>query len=462
MLRRFSLTARLTTLYTLVSALVLIGLGTLVMVATERHFVELDRDYLKDKIAMVRRMVHEAGASETLQHQLDTTLVSHHGLYIELRQGTRLVYSTLDGVSPPPALPASASKTPADWTIDGQTLRGMNVAFAAPPTADGSTPPPLQLLVALDTVHHRHFMDSLLRTLGLYLLATISLSGLLGWWAARRGLSPLRVMKERALAVTGQKLDQRMPVDAVPVEFADLAQSLNTMLARLEADFARLQEFSSDLAHELRTPINNLLTQTQVSLAHKRDVAAYQDILASNAEEFQRLARMVSDMLLLAKTEHGIELVHREPVSLHHEVRDLLDFYDAVSDEKQLRMALEGQTTVPGDRLMLRRAISNLISNAIRHSPQGCEVSIVLHDDPQAPTLCVTNDGPTIAPEHLPRLFDRFYRVDKARGHPESDGTGLGLSITKAIMVAHGGSVSVDSDHGRTRFCLVFQGRVDH
>jgi two-component system heavy metal sensor histidine kinase CusS len=385
-------------------------------------------------------------------------LDSHHGLFIDLRQGDRVVYGSQGMVFPSGLAPNGA--TPTDWTLDDQTLRGLSARIDLPPTPSnepGAGGAPMQLLIALDTGHHLHFMRALSQTLVLYSLGAILVSGLLGWWAARRGLAPLRIMKERAMTVTAQKLDQRMPVEAVPVEFADLAESLNTMLGRLQADFARLQEFSSDLAHELRTPINNLLTQTQVSLAQKRDADAYRDILASNAEEFQRLARMVSDMLFLAKTEHGLELPNTEAISLDQEALDLFDFYDAVADEKRIRLKLMGEAQVMGDRLMVRRAIGNLLSNALRHSPAEAEVMVALEERPGEATLCITNSGMTIAPEVLPRLFDRFFRVDKSRSHPESDGTGLGLSITQAIMRAHGGSVSVTSAQGKTTFCLTFR-----
>ena len=152
-------------------------------------------------------------------------------------------------------------------------------------------------------------------------------------------------MKERAAGVTGQQLDERMQVDAVPVEMAELARELNGMLDRLKSDFSRLQDFSSDLAHELRTPISNLLTQTQVTLSAARDVATYRDILASNAEELQRLARMVSDMLFLTKTERGVNLPHKE------------------------RFRVQGDGNIHGDRLMFRRAVSNLLSNALALCP---------------------------------------------------------------------------------------------
>ena len=461
MLGRLSLTARLTALYTLVSACVLVGLGLLVSIAVGRHFVELDRDFLKDKIALVQTIVGEASSSEMLAPRLDELLTSHHGLFIELRNSDRLVYGEKGSVfsALPPSI-GSDGRT-FDWTVGAQPLRGLKAGIRPPATwkdlaANGT---PLELQIALDTAHHTHFMQSLRQTLALYLMAALLISGVLGWWAARRGLEPLRVMKERAMAVTAQNLDQRMPVETVPVEFANLAQGLNNMLSRLQADFARLQEFSSDLAHELRTPINNLLTQTQVSLAQKRDVNVYQDILASNAEELQRLARMVSDMLFLAKTEHGIELPHRETVSLRDEVLDLFDFYEALAEEKLIRLNTDGDAHIVCDRLMIRRAISNLLSNAIRYSPPHARVQVSVSQGNGQVQLCVHNAGPAIPAADLPRLFDRFYRTEKSRSHPDSEGTGLGLSITRAIMEAHGGSASVASNDQATTFCLSFPTR---
>ncbi|MGM9428408.1 heavy metal sensor histidine kinase [Hydrogenophaga sp. MI9] len=459
MLGRLSLTARLTALYTVVSACILVGLGLLVSITVGRHFVELDRDFLRDKTDLVQTIVSESSSPEMLAARLDELLKSHHGLFVVLRKSDQLVYGEDESVFS--SLPASVgtNERSFDWVAGHRTLRGLKAYLR--PSATWSVLPtdgkPLELQIALDTAHHNHFMQSLRQTLMLYLMGALLVSGLLGWWAARRGLEPLRIMKERAMAVTAQNLGQRMPVETVPVEFADLAQGLNNMLGRLQADFARLQEFSSDLAHELRTPINNLLTQTQVSLAQKRDAEAYRDILASNAEEFQRLARMVSDMLFLAKTENGIELPSPEAISLGQEVLDLFDFYDAVADEKRIRLKVTGDARVMGDRLMVRRAISNLLSNALRHSPTDAEISVAVEERPDETRLCITNSGMTIAPEVLPRLFDRFFREDKSRSHPESDGTGLGLSITQAIMAAHGGSVSVTSIQGQTTFCLGFR-----
>lgn len=458
MVQRLTLTARLTLLYTLVSASVLLGLGVLVAWSTHQHFIELDRDYLQDKVQLVQKVMDETPDTAGLAIKLDDLLDSHHGLFVAIHRNGSLVYGPR-GITFPPELTLQGSATqPLEWTDGDRHLRGMSVELVAPKRSGEGVAEAdrIRVMLALDTLHHTHFMQVLRQQLAIYVLVATLLSGLLGWLAARSGLAPLRVMKERALKVTAHKLDQRMPVEAVPVEMADLANSLNTMLERLQVDFAKLMDFSSDLAHELRTPISNLLTQTQVSLSQKRDPDTYRDILASNAEEFQRLGRMVSDMLFLAKTDHGIELPNRESVALEVEVNSLLDFYDAVAEEKGVRLRLEGSATVVGDRLMIRRAISNLLSNAIRHSLPGADVELSLESQASATALCVANTGDVIPAADLPRLFDRFYRVDKARTHPSSDGAGLGLAITKAIMVAHGGGISVISVGGKTQFCLRF------
>jgi two-component system heavy metal sensor histidine kinase CusS len=170
----------------------------------------------------------------------------------------------------------------------------------------------------------------------------------------------------------------------------------------------------------------------------------------------QRLARMVADMLFLAKTERGVDLPHKERFMAADEARALLDFYEAVADDKDIRLTVQGNGSIEGDRLMFRRALSNLLSNALRHAPAGGHVRIMVAERPAGTEVSVENTGEGIDPQVLPRLFDRFYRADPARAHPTSDGAGLGLAITKAIVEAHGGRASVKSAQGVTCFSLVF------
>ena len=446
MFKRLTLVSRLTVLYALISALVLCGVGVMVARASYLHFVDLDLAYLQGKASLVQRNLEQNSDSSAISSVIEQQMDSHEGLYIALTDAASLRPGT-NGVDFSQLIKAKlADGETYDWQTGGLNLRGIKE-----PLRQGGF-----LLVALDLHHHAHFMTQLHYSLAIYLFIATILSGLLGWWAARRGLAPLRVMRERARNIDARQLNIRMPTENSSPELAELAQGLNLMLERLESDFQRISEFSSDLAHELRTPITNLMTQTQVILTRERDSAAYRDTLASNAEEFQRLARMVSDMLYLAKTENGVELPNREPLSLAKEVRALFDFYEAVAEEAGVRLSLEGDATIIGDRLMVRRAISNLLSNGLRHAFKQSVVEVSVTALPETVELSVMNEGNPIDEAMIPRLFDRFYRTQKSRPHPEHSGSGLGLSITMSLMLAHGGTVTISSNERHTRFTLVF------
>jgi two-component system heavy metal sensor histidine kinase CusS len=456
-----SLTTRLTLLFATGSSVVLLALGWLIGASIERHFEEQDRDALAGKIMLARHAIERISTPQLLAQlpqQLGDAIVGHHDLLIQIASPDKGVLLASPNVVFPAQWLATASDAPLEplfkWSHDGRDYRGL--ATAIPTGMAGQAP--LVVAVAIDIEHHQMFMTTFMHTLWLFVVGAAAATGLLGWIAASRGLAPLRAMRERAALVTAHKLDQRLPVDAVPAELADLAATLNEMLARLEDAFRRLSDFSSDIAHELRTPVSNLMTQTQVSLSRARDAASYRDILESNAEEFERLARMISDMLFLAKTEYGLSadlvLAHSEPVDLAREVRDLFDFYEALADEKGVRLVLLGDGLVHGDRLMLRRALSNLLSNALRYTPPGGAVTVTLSRTPTHCRLAVENEGETLAPEHLARLFERFYRADPSRQHASGEGTGLGLAITQAIVRAHQGSISVTSSQGRTGFFI--------
>jgi two-component system heavy metal sensor histidine kinase CusS len=335
------------------------------------------------------------------------------------------------------------------------TLEGLHTSGSSDSTQT------LQLLIATDTEHHAHFMWALCQTLATYLLGAILISGLLGWLAARSGLEPLRVMRARAMTVTAHKLDQRMPSRRCPGGVrrpgAELEHHARTPAIGLYAPAGILQRSGARVANSYQQPAD---PDPGVAGA-KRDV---QHCTRTSSRPTPRscsgLARMVSDMLFLAKTEHGIELPHRETVSLIDEVLDLFDFYEALAEENHIALEANGNAHIVCDRLMIRRAISNLLSNAIRYSPNQESVEILISQLPGEVRLSVQNTGPAIDRNDLPRLFDRFYRVEKSRSHGDSEGTGLGLSITKAIMNAHGGSASVKSSGRVTTFCLNFPHRA--
>ncbi|MBS0555335.1 MAG: heavy metal sensor histidine kinase [Proteobacteria bacterium] len=317
----------------------------------------------------------------------------------------------------------------------------------------GSRDQSIEALVALDLSHHVHFLASVRNATWAGVVVAALAAALLGWFAAHRGLAPLRQVTETARKLSARQLAERLTIDDAPLEVREHVDAFNGMLARLEAAFQRLGDYSADIAHELRTPISNLMTQTQVALSRPRTNDEYQDILASNLEEYERIARMVSDMLFLAKAEENTLAHAGEAIDLAREADALIDFYEALADERQVRIVRQGQASVQGDRLMLRRALSNLISNALRHTPAGGQITIEIDADAAGVRLVVCNGGDPIPPDQLERIFDRFHR-GSAQRESRGEGAGLGLAITRSIVQAHGGHITARSAEGVTCFTI--------
>lgn len=457
-MKRASLTFRLTLLFASASTIVLLALGFLIGASVEQHFAEQDMTLLSGRLDRARHALESVRVPadfDAVPQQLDEALVGHHGLAVAvLTPKGETLFATSGADFPQALLDRQRPQAQPELVIwnarNGQPLRGFSAWVQT------GIPGAVPVLVALatDISHHQHFMRAFRVTLWSFVALAAALTGFLGWVAAQRGLAPLQKIRHEAAAITAQRLHARLAVDSVPMELADLADTLNAMLARLEDSFLRLSAFSSDLAHELRTPVSNLLTQTQVTLSKARDANEYRNILASNAEEFERLSRMIADMLFLAKSDNHLIVPQREAVDLVAEASKLLTYYEALAEEKRIALSVSGQGTVWGDRLMLQRAIHNLLSNAVRHTPANGRVAVHIADRTCNVMLSVENTGDAVPPEHLPRLFDRFYRVDAAR-HRSADGVGLGLAITRAIVVAHGGDVAVRSENGVTVFDLI-------
>lgn len=462
---RVSLTNRLTLLFALASAAMLLGLGLVINNLVARHFEELDLEALTGKVELAKSTLNKVGSQsdlDTLPQQLNTALIGHSGLAVTIRWPDQTTLVTASGEDfPRIALERAADVGPTlarrFTNEEGKPYLRMTVEV---PLGFAGAPPAI-VDAALDISHHEHFISTFQKTLwGVVVFAAI-MSGFLGRFAVRQGLGPLRDIKAAASAITANKLHQRLATEAVPMELEELVEALNTMLGRLEESFQRLSDFSSDLAHELRTPVSNMLTQSQVTLSKARTAEEYREILYSNTEELTRLSRMISDMLFLAKADHGLVAPFNDQVDLEHEVRDLFSFFDVLAEAKSISLRQEGEGTVTGDRMLLRRAISNVLSNAIRHTHEAGQVRVKIYPlDSKGLTIRIENTGDAISPEHIPRLFDRFFRIDASR-HDSSEGAGLGLAITKSIVSLHGGAIGVESGNGTTCFALCLPSRRD-
>lgn len=452
-----SITVRLTLYFSIASTAVLLFGGFVIGRLVEAHLAEQDLITLQGKLGLVRTTLADARAQRgltPLATALDRALVGHHDLFVQVVGPTgHILYASSDLEFPDALLSRSSTDVPetgirsTTWESGGQRYHG--IAGGAATGVAGE--PPTTAAVALNIDFHRTFMTEFRNSLWLAIATGIAISAVLGWISARRGLAPARRMLTLTQRISANRLGERLPPASVPSELSDLAVAFNDMLARLEDSFRRLSDFSSDLAHELRTPISNLMMQTQVALSQSRTADEYREVLYSNLEEYERLAHMTSEMLFLAKADNGLFENANEAVSLDEEIRQLFAFYEPLCEEQGIDLKLAGEGVARGDRAMLRRALSNLLSNAIHHTARGNAITVCIENPGDRTELRVENPGEPIAEEHLPRLFDRFYRVDPSRCSTR-DGAGLGLAITKSIIEAHGGTIRASCTEGSVRF----------
>ena len=310
----------------------------------------------------------------------------------------------------------------------------------------------------LDVSQDQHVLQGYRARLSGVVAIAIVLSVGAGWLLARRGLAPVHAIGSEIGRINAERLHARISNEAWPSELRVLACTFDDMLARLELSFEQLTRFSSDLAHEFRSPINNLVAAATVTLARARAPAEYQSTLEVVVEEGSRLSRMVSSMLFLARAENAQQYLRPERILLADEFRKLADFYDIAAEEQGIALVTHGDGELMADPVLLRRALSNLLTNALRYTPRGGSIRMTSELARDAVLITVSDNGAGIEAEHLPYLFDRFYRADKARS--SADSTGLGLAVVRSIAELHGGSVSVSSEPGKgAAFTLRFPTR---
>ena len=446
-----SLTLRLTLLFSAVATVVFLIFGWVIERSLEEHFEQQDTQELKVVAQAVAASLttlqpkHDLGR---IKQRFDDILIGHHGplLYIRDNAGSTIYNSTRADLSQMP-LPTLLPQPQVKYWQDTQHSYRVLIQ-----QIDGQGDARYTVVVAVAIDFHLHFLKTFRYTLWLMIISGIIIMGLMSWFAVRQGHRPLHQIIEQISQTSADQLNHRLNPDSVPAELTELALSFNDLLQRMEEAFSRLSNFSADIAHELRTPITNLMTQTQVALSQARSPEEYREILYSNVEEYERMAQMIGDMLFLAKADNAHHPLNVEIIDIKSEVTNLFDYYEAWAEEKQIALMSTGEAHLQGDRLMLRRALSNLLSNAVRHTPAGRSVTVQIdHRKDGIVSIVVSNPGTPIPTQHLDKLFDRFYRTDPSRQR-SSEGAGLGLAIVKSIVDAHGGTLAVTSNAISTRF----------
>ncbi|MFK4445476.1 two-component system heavy metal sensor histidine kinase CusS [Caballeronia udeis] len=284
------------------------------------------------------------------------------------------------------------------------------------------------------------------------------LAFLMSYLLIRQSLRPLREIAHSAADFTTENLSARIVVRKVPRELETLIASLNGMFSGFEHGFNRLSRFTADLAHDMRTPLANLRGSTEVALARPRSSEEYQTLLASNLEECDRLSRMIENVLFLARAEHPNFSRHLLAFDVDEELLKIADYFEGIAEDAGIRIRVTGHARLKADIELFRRAVSNLLANAVRFTPRNAEIVLSVAERDGAVRVEVANEGVPLDANLLERVFDRFYRADPSRtnGASASGSTGLGLAIVRTIMELHGGRAHAESDPQGTRFVLTF------
>ncbi len=454
-----SIAWRLALAFALVSALVLSGIGLFLYRSLAAEIAFRDDQALLGRLEQVRALLQDSDSLEALQER-PRLYQNMLGNLDSLLRVQRADGSTVIEINPhrqqlPRLVPIPVTRAPrrAD-VVSGQDADGSGLALLAA-QARGPAGEPLTVVAGKRLVEREQMLASY--RLRLYLAVGLGavLAFGLGLLLLRRGLRPLRELAESVRGIDLRNLDRRLDSRGTPAELQEPVQALNSMLARLDESFQRLSQFSADLAHEIRTPLHNLLGSNGLALNQPRSAAEYQELLASNMEEFERLTRMAQNLLFLARAEQAERVLEPQMLGLEALGNELCDYFEALADDRQLRLVNQLHGEWLADRQLLQRALGNLLANAVRHAESGSSITLRRVDTPQGCWLQVHNLGPPIAPQHLGKLFDRFYRVDPSRAEPGDSG-GLGLAIVRSIMDLHGGQVRVSSDAEGTLFELGF------
>lgn len=344
-----------------------------------------------------------------------------------------------------------------DWSNRPDGTAVMNIADKDPmflmiKTIPATTNrPELRFIIGLDYTPFRATLGEFTETLIMTSACAMLLAALMGYWVARAGLAPVRRLSQQANNLPPGDSKQRLDTTALPNELQELATSFNGALSRQETAWRQLEGFNANVAHELRTPLTNLIGQTQVALAHERDLNELQDLLQSNLEELERMGGIVNDMLFLAGAESGERTTELSEVSLQEESLKTVEYLEPVLVEKNLLLNIQGDMRILIDKRLFHRSLANLLQNAARYAPVSSTLTINLARKETYVEISVSNEGEQIDNTHLQRLFERFYRADAARARSDSH-HGLGLSIVRAVASMHGGIVFARSENGLNTF----------
>ena len=434
-----SIASQLVFLFAAAAALLLCcGLAILYWIVV-RHALEEDRVVLADKVFAVQADLRSGGGAHLLRDELKALHGGERAAYwVRVIDPSGTTVAETPGMRRwlPPELFGPASSTgPLDYRTGGRL-------FSLVSSAEEVKGKRYLIQVAQDRSEDEEFMMQFGFLVAGVLTVGIFASALIAVTVTRRGLRPLAAMTRSLKRVGPNRLHERVPPAEWPRELQPVAVAFDEMLDRLEDSFTRLSQFSADLAHELRTPLANIRGEAEVALARPRSPNEYEAVIESSVAECARLSGIIDNLLFLARAEAAESRVQFVLFDARAAIDKIASYNEAIAEERHLTVTCRGEGEVYADPVLFGRAVSNLVDNAVRFTPAGGAITISIATNSRRAEITVEDTGCGVMADHLPRLFDRFYRVDPSRS---SEGTGLGLALVKSIVDLHSGSVAVSS-----------------
>ncbi|KVL08066.1 heavy metal sensor histidine kinase [Burkholderia sp. MSMB1826] len=461
----YSLLRRLTLAFAAVAALVFALTGAYLYRSLSAELTRRDDIEIAAKLNQFLQLARASGSTAALRADpavFHDVLLSHPGVYLGIYDAQRrpLVEhsdeagNTLASVIAAPH-PAGSAGSP--FTCAPPGIGTSRCVHAREKLPSGEA---IQVALARTATDRQSLLESYRVDIWLAAAVGALLVGALGYAVASRGLRPVESLGRQTSRIEAHNLNARLDARGGPVELRELATSVNRMLDRLERAFVRLSQFSSDLAHDMRTPLANVISSSQITLSRARTADEYEALIESNIEECERLQRMIENMLFLARTDNAQQHLKTAELDAGSELRRLASYFQALADEAGVRIDVHGEAPVVADATLFRRAVSNLASNALEHAEAASTLELAVSVRGGYAVVEVTNRGAAIPPEQVERIFERFYRIDSSR-HGAARNAGLGLAIVKSIMELHRGKVEVASRDGHTTFALHFPRGTD-
>jgi two-component system heavy metal sensor histidine kinase CusS len=442
-----SIASQLVVRFTLAAAFLLCcGLGALYWIVV-RHAFEEDNEVLADKMAAVRADLNTPAGVNVVKEELKNTRAGDRAAYwVRVLDSAGRSLAERPGMNTllpatvfPAVKPKNGFQEPKDFRTPGRL-------FSLVASSEEIGTEWFTLQVAQDRTADDQFMKQFAALLGAVVAVGVAASAMIAWTVTKRGLRPLGDMTRALKRVGPKELHQRVSAVGWPRELQPLAAAFDDMLHRLEDSFVRLSQFSADIAHELRTPIGNIRGEAEVALRRSRSADEYREVIESTIAECQHLGHIVDNLLFLARTEAAEGHLQRTSFDGRAAAERIAAFHEPIAEDQNLTVSCRGEAKFFADEMLFSRALHNLLENAIHHTPAGGSIEISIMDRGMDAEISVKDTGAGIAAEHLPRVFDRFYRADPSRS---SEGVGLGLALVKSIMELHGGSARIESPPGQ-------------